>query len=95
MAFGIEDRHSDKCCGKNDDKTWLQQIIKECSNHDQPLKQLPGQVLRAADRSPYDRANFLKKSFLLASRDGGLFRRHPDEFLFIKNFFVIPLSGMN
>jgi len=72
-VFGIEDRYSDKCCGKNDGKAWLQQIIEECSNHGQSSEQLLGQVLRAADRSPYDSANFLKKSFLLACRNGGLF----------------------
>jgi hypothetical protein len=68
-VFGIEERYKAKCCGKNDGKAWLQQIIEECANHGQSSDQLLEQVLRAAGRSPYDSANFLKKPFLLACKN--------------------------
>jgi hypothetical protein len=71
-VFGIEERYKAKCCGKNDGKAWLQQIIEECANHGQSRELLLQQVFRAADRSPYDNANFLKKPFLTACRKANL-----------------------
>jgi hypothetical protein len=71
-VFGIEERYRAKCCGKNDGKAWIQQIIEECANHGQSSNQLLAQVVRAAERAPYDSANFLKKSFLLACRNADL-----------------------
>ncbi|HBA83498.1 MAG TPA: hypothetical protein DCZ95_05320 [Verrucomicrobia bacterium] len=71
--FGIEERYKDKCCAKNDGKAWLQQIIEECANCGQAKDQLIGQVIRAADRSPFDSANFLKKPFLLACKAANVF----------------------
>lgn len=73
-VFGIEERYKDKCCGKNDGKAWLQHVVEEGANVQPRLttSDLIAQVVRAADRSPYDSANFLKKSFLLACQKAGL-----------------------
>ncbi|MEI6175532.1 MAG: hypothetical protein WCS43_01455 [Verrucomicrobiota bacterium] len=75
-VFGIEERYKAKCCAKNDGKAWLQQIIEECANPQVGLTSddLLAQVIRAAERSPYDSANFLKKPFLLACKNAGLIR---------------------
>jgi hypothetical protein len=51
---------------KNDGKAWLQNITEEADNVNLTSDQLLAMALRAADRSPYDSANFLKKPFLTA-----------------------------
>ena len=71
-VFGIEERYKAKYCGKNDGKAWLQHIVEEAASGDLTREQLLDQVLRAAARSPYDSANFLKKPFLIACRDAKL-----------------------
>jgi len=65
-VFGIEERYKAKLCGKNDGMAWLQQIVEESLNGDLTSDQLLALALRAADRSPYDSANFLKGPFLIA-----------------------------
>jgi hypothetical protein len=73
-VFGIDERYKAKCCGENDGKAWLQHIIEECANPSTGLT--PDALLalnfRAADRAPYDGANFLKKPFLEACKKAGL-----------------------
>ncbi len=71
-VFGIEDRYKTKCCAKNDGKAWLQQIIEECANHGQTKDEMIRQVIRAADRAPFDSACFLKKPFILACKAAGV-----------------------
>ena len=65
-VFGIEERYKAKYCAKNDGKAWLEHIVEEAENGDVTRDQLLALALRAADRSPYDSANFLKKPFLTA-----------------------------
>ncbi len=72
-VFGIAERYKAKCCAENDGKAWLNQIIGECVNHGQSMDMLLKLIFRAADRSPYDSANFLKKPFLVACQNAGLF----------------------
>lgn len=71
-VFGIEERYKAKLCAKNDGKAWLQQITEEADNGDMTSDQLLAQVVRAADRAPYDSANFLKKPFLVACKDANI-----------------------
>lgn len=52
--------------GENDGKAWLQHIVEEAEKGDLTRDQLSAQVHRAADRSPDDCANFLKKPFFIA-----------------------------
>jgi hypothetical protein len=68
-VFGIEERYKAKLCEKNDDKAWLQNITEEADNVNLTSDQLLAMVLRAADRSPYYSANFLKKPFLTACKN--------------------------
>jgi len=72
-VFGIEERYKAKCCAENDGKAWLHFIVDECANHGQTAADLMAKTFRAADRSPYDSANFLKKPFLQACKIAGLF----------------------
>jgi len=60
-TFGIEERYRAKLCGKNYGKEWLQNIVEEAANGGLTSDQLLAQVFRAAARSPYSGANFLKK----------------------------------
>lgn len=71
-VFGIDERYKAKCCAENDGKAWLQHIVEECANHDQSREQLLKLAFRAADRSPYDSANFIKKPFLSACQKAGI-----------------------
>jgi hypothetical protein len=68
-VFGIEERYKAKLCGENDGKAWLQHIVEEAANGDLTSDQLLALVFRAAKRSPYDSANFLKASFLMACKN--------------------------
>lgn len=75
-VFGIDERYKAKCCAENDGKAWLQHIIEECAN---PMNGLTSDGLldinfRAAVRSPYDGANFLKSPFLQACVAAGFVR---------------------
>jgi hypothetical protein len=65
-VFGIEERYKAKFCAKNDGIAWLQQAIEEAANGDLSTEDFLAQVSRAAIRSPYDSANFLKMPFLAA-----------------------------
>jgi hypothetical protein len=68
-VFGIEERYKAKLCAKNDGRAWLVHVVEEAKNANLSNDQLLAQVLRAADRSPYDGANFLKKPFLIACQE--------------------------
>jgi hypothetical protein len=65
-VFGIDERYKAKLCAKNDGIAWIGHIVDEAENGDVTRDQLLALALRAADRSPYDSANFLKKPFLTA-----------------------------
>jgi hypothetical protein len=65
-VFGVVERYKAKFCGKNDGRAWLECIVEEAENGEVSREQLLALTFRAADRSPYDGANFLKKPFLAA-----------------------------
>jgi hypothetical protein len=65
-VFGIDERYKAKLCAQNDGKAWLEHIVEEAENGEVTRDQLLALVFRAAERSPYDGANFLKKPFLTA-----------------------------
>lgn len=67
-VFGIEERYKAKLCGESDGKSWLQHIVEEAANGGLTSDQLLAMELRAAVRSPYDSANFLKAPFLTACK---------------------------
>lgn len=72
-VYGIEERYKAKCCGENDGKYWIEQVLDECQNDGKT----PGEIFTTLTRherlKPFAEANFLKKSFLEACRRSGLF----------------------
>lgn len=71
-VFGIEERYKAKFCAKNDGKDWLQSIVNEAGNYGLTSDELLDRVFRAADKTPYAGANFLKKPFLTACKSAGI-----------------------
>ena len=78
-VFGIEERYKAKFCGKNDGKAWLARIFDEPDNVGLTRAQLLAYEFRAADRSPYDSANFLRKPFLTACQSAKIISGRPPE----------------
>jgi len=72
-VFGIEERYKAKLCAQNDGIAWVAHIVEEAENGRMTKDDLLELVFRAADRSPYDGAAFLKKAFLTACRNANIF----------------------
>ena len=73
-VFGIEERYKAKCCAENDGKAWLLHVIEESANYGRSVDQMLAEIERAAERKPFDSANFLKWPFLKACKDAGVLR---------------------
>ncbi|HEY7404280.1 MAG TPA: DUF262 domain-containing protein [Candidatus Angelobacter sp.] len=71
-VFAIEERYKSKCCGENDGKAWLQQVLEEGENVNLSPAQLLNHEVALANRFPYDGARFLKRAFLVACKDAAL-----------------------
>lgn len=72
-VYGIEERYKAKLCAENDGKYWLTQVLTECQAYDkQPADILAMRTLQA-QMSPYADCNFLRKPFLDACEQMGLF----------------------
>jgi len=73
-VYGIEERYKLKCGSEHDGKDWIREIIDECANFDQnPIQYLQGK-LKTAKNQPLADANFLRKPFLEACAQRGLFK---------------------
>lgn len=72
-VYGIEERYKAKCCGDNDGKYWIEQVLDECENNGKAPEEVFDTLTRQAGSKPFAEANFLKKSFLEACRRSGLF----------------------
>ncbi len=72
-VYGIEERYKAKICGENDGKAWLTQVLDEWTE----LGRNPADFLKAVALSarsrPYSDCAFLKKPFLDACENVGLF----------------------
>lgn len=73
-VFGIEERYKAKCCAENDGKAWIQHVIEESVNYGRSANEMLDEIGRAAERSPWDSANFLKLAFLRACKEAGVLR---------------------
>lgn len=71
--YGIEERYKAKCCGENDGKYWIEQVLDECQNDAGTPQQMLATLKRLAKVKPFAYANFLKKPFLEACQRAGLF----------------------
>ncbi|MEE9303740.1 MAG: hypothetical protein V3U84_08125 [Thiotrichaceae bacterium] len=76
--YDIEERYKAKCCSESDGKGWIREVVDESQNYGQtPLQFLNGK-LKTADNQPWVDANFLKKPFLEACRNQGVFGSLPN-----------------
>lgn len=71
-VFGIEQRYKARCCGENDGKAWLIRVTEENILYDRTTQQMLEAEIRAAEKTPWSDANFLKKPFLEACRTAGI-----------------------
>ena len=71
-VFGIEERFKAKCCGKNDGKYWLRQVIDECINAGKTAQEILNKIKENARATPWAECNFLKSPFLQACDQAGL-----------------------
>ena len=72
-VYGIEERYKAKLCGENDGKYWLTQVLDECQGYDkQPADILTMRAQQAQNR-PYADCNFLRRPFLDACQQRGIF----------------------
>jgi 5-methylcytosine-specific restriction endonuclease McrA len=72
-VYGIEERYKAKCCGENDGKNWIREIVDESANYGlTPIQYYEGKLITAMNQ-PWSDANFLKKPFLEACERRGLF----------------------
>lgn len=72
-VYGIEERYTAKCCGENDGKYWIEQVLDEWQNNDKTPKEYLATLKRQAESKPFAEINFLKKPFLEACQREGLF----------------------
>lgn len=72
-VYGIEERYKAKFCAENDGKYWLTQILDEWKEDGRSPTDLLTTLARQAKGYPYAECNFLKKSFLDACRQAGVF----------------------
>lgn len=72
-VYGIEERYKAKCCGENDGKGWIREIVDESQNFSLTPEQYLQCKLKTAGNDPWVDVNFLKKPFLEACQNAGLF----------------------
>ena len=72
-VYGIEERYKAKCCGENDGKGWIVQILDEWKQDGHDPEDFLSTLARQTDSRPYTNDNFIKKPFLDACRRAGLF----------------------
>lgn len=71
--YGIDERYKAKVCGENDGKYWLEQLLGEWKENGRDPAEFLTILARQARSRPYADCNFLKKPFLEACREVGVF----------------------
>lgn len=72
-VYGIEERYKAKCCGENDGKGWIREIVDESANYGLTPQQYLNGKLKTSENDPWVDDNFLRKPFLDACKKAGLF----------------------
>lgn len=83
-VYGIEERYKAKLCGENDGKYWLTQVLDECQAYDKEPADILAMRAQQARSRPYADCNFLRKPFLDACQQKGLFVSHTS-FIAVRN----------
>lgn len=76
-VYGIEERYKAKCCGENDGKYWLTQVLEEWKEDDRNPADFLKTLARQTEKNPYADCNFLRLPFLNACQKIGLFSQIP------------------
>ena len=71
--FRIDQRFAAHCCGKRGELNWLNRIFAESSNYQKTPKEVLESELKYLSADMLSDANFLKKPFLEACEQAGLF----------------------
>jgi hypothetical protein len=71
--YGIEERYKDKCCSEDHGKEWMVQILDEWREDERPPAEYMKTLDRHTRRKPFSDLRFLKKAFLDACQEAGLF----------------------
>lgn len=72
-VYGIEERYTSKLCGKSDGKYWLMQIFDEWEQDGRRPADFLNTLTRHTQMEPYADCNFLRKPFLDAFQEMGVF----------------------
>jgi len=72
-VYGIEERYKAKLCGENDGKYWLTQVLDECQAYDKQPADILAMRAQQTQSLPYADCNFLRKPFLDACQQKGIF----------------------
>ena len=72
-VYGIEERYKAKLCEENGGKYWLMQVLDEFVNDNKQPAETLKTLARQTQISPYADCNFLRKPFLDACQQIGLF----------------------
>jgi hypothetical protein len=72
-VYGIEERYKAKLCEENDGKYWLQQVLEEGQAYDKKPAEILAMRSQQAQSRPYADCNFLRKPFLDACNQIGIF----------------------
>lgn len=72
-VYGIEERYKAKICGESDGKYWLTQVVDEWKEDGRSPSDFLRTLARQSQKQPYADCNFLRKPFLDACQNIGLF----------------------
>ncbi|AYH50149.1 hypothetical protein B6N31_22115 [Dickeya fangzhongdai] len=72
-VYGIEERYKAKFCAENDGKYWLAQVMDEWKEEGKNPTEFMATLARLTQKKPYAECNFLKKPFLDACQQAGIF----------------------
>jgi len=72
-VYGIEERYKAKCCGDDDGKYWIEQVLDEWTTDGKTPEGFLSTLSRQARSKPFAEANFLKLAFLEGCHRSGLF----------------------
>jgi hypothetical protein len=72
-VYGIEERYKAKCCGDDDGKYWIEQVLDEWTTDGKTPEGFLATLSRQARSKPFAEANFLKLAFLEGCNRSGLF----------------------
>ena len=73
-VYGIDERYKAKLCGENDGKYWLIQVLDESRAYGKQPADILAVRAEQAQTRPYADCNFLRRPFLDACKNSGVFQ---------------------